>query len=105
MLKRKPYLTLFIIMFPISAYSADIAGFNEICNIYTEAQNSSMSREQISDYIQNNIQARVQSVDALDAHGAVFQLEPANRYSIFKKSAEISLKHSWYCDAVKNFMK
>ena len=105
MLLKKSYLVLLLFVFPITSHTGEIASFNEICNIYTEAQNSGMSRSQISDYIQNNIKTRVQPGDALDAHIAIFQLEPEKRYSIFKQTAEISLNRSWDCDALRTLMK
>jgi len=64
-----------------------------------------MDRAQISDYIQNNIKARVQPGDAIDVHDALYQLDPAERYSVFRQSAEASLKRSWNCNAVKNMMQ
>jgi len=64
-----------------------------------------MDRAQISDYIQNNISARVLPGDAIDVHDALYQLDPAKRYSVFKQLAEASLKRSWNCDAVKYMMQ
>jgi len=105
MLKKKLYLTLFIFTFSTSAFSKEQAGFNEICHIYTEVQNSNMTNTQLNDYIHNNIEQRVKSVDALQTHSAVFQVDPTERYSIFKKSAEFSLKQAWSCSAMKILMK
>jgi len=64
-----------------------------------------MSSTDKNDYIFNNIKKRVSSTDALQAHGAVFNLEPKKRYSIFKQSAEYSLKRKWSCKAVNQLMK
>lgn len=80
-------------------------GFDIICQIYTEAKNSSMTKEQLSDYIFSNVDKRVKSKDALEAHSAVFNLEPAKRYPIFKASAEYSLKQKWGCPAIKVLMQ
>ena len=102
---KKLVLITFFLTYSICAYAEDTAGFDEICKIYTEAKNSSMPKRQLSDYIFDNIEQRVTSVDALEAHGAVFNLEPARRYSIFKQSAELSLKRDWNCEAVKELMK
>lgn len=98
-------LILFIFIFSTPVYAEETTGFNEICHIYTEAQNSNMTNAQLNNYIHNNIQKRVKSVDALEAHSAVFQVNPDTRYSIFKKSAEFSLKQTWNCDAMQYFMK
>ena len=91
--------------YTIIACAVENTGFDEICKIYTEAINSSMPKEQLSKYIFDNVKSRVNNIDALDAHGSVFQLDPAERYSIFKQGAEMSLKRSWDCSAVKSLMK
>ena len=80
-------------------------GFDEICRIYTEAVNSSMKKEQLSDYIFKNVKKRVNNKDALEVHDIIFQLAPEERYKIFKKSAEMSLKRSWDCLAVEKLIK
>ncbi len=87
------------------SYAETDAGFDEICRIYTEAVNSSMKNEQLSDYIFKNIQKRVNNKDALDVHDMIFQLAPAERYKIFKQSAEMSLKRNWDCPAVKQLLE
>lgn len=99
-------LNFFIVLLLLSlnAVAAENTGFDEICRIYTEAQNSSMAGEQLSTYIFDNIEQRVTLEDARDAHEIVFQLEPAKRYDIFKQSAELVLKHPWDCPAAKNLM-
>jgi hypothetical protein len=99
---------IFILLFciySINAYPENEAGFDEICKIYTEALNSSMTKEQLSEYIFDNVKTRVNSIDALEAHAVVFNLDPAKRYSIFKQSAELSLKHNWGCEPIKILMK
>jgi len=87
------------------AHSSQDFGFDEICNIYIEAQNTNMPKEQLSEYIFDNVKKRVNSPEALEAHGSVFHLTPAKRYSIFKKAAEITLKHAWDCPAIEALMK
>lgn len=44
-------LTLILLSISIPAYTAHEIGFGEICKIYTEAKNSSLSKSQLSDYI------------------------------------------------------
>ena len=98
-------LCLIFCAYAITACAVDSAGFDEICTIYTEAKNSSMPKEQLSRYIFDNVATRVSDIDALDAHGSVYQLDPAERYSIFKQGAEMSLKRSWDCAPVKEIME
>jgi len=105
MIIRKITLTIILSIISISAFSVDETGFDEICKIYTEAKNSSLSKSQLNDYIFKNIKNRVASKDALEAHSAVFNLGVDKRFSIFKQSAEYSLKHKWECAAVEELMK
>ena len=98
---------IFIIFytFAITASAINDTGFDEICAIYTEAKNSSMPKDQLSQYIFDNVAIRVNNIDALDAHGSVFHLDPTERYSIFKQAAEMSLNRSWDCAATKALME
>lgn len=105
MLIRQFLIYIILYLYAITAYALDNKGFDEICSIYTEAINSSMLKEQLSEYVFDNVAARVSNSDALDAHGSIFQLDPAERYSIFKQAAEMSLKRSWDCAAVKELME
>ena len=102
--KARFYLIILLYMLTNISFASD-NGFDEICRIYTEAKNSNMNKTQLSDYIWDNIQHRVKDEDALKAHEAVFQLDPAKRYPIFKKSAEISLNKKWGCQAIKDLLQ
>lgn len=104
MLKLKFISILIIWANSIFAYASGVQGFNEICQIYTEAQNSSMKKVQLSNYIFENIKNRVNNKDALDAHDVVFLADPKERYSLFKQSAVVSLKKNWDCPAMKKLM-
>ena len=105
MAKRKITISVLFILVSVIAYSTEETGFDEICIIYTEAQNSSMTDEDLNTYIFENVKNRVTSKDALEAHSAVFNLGLDKRFIIFKESAEYSLKHKWECAAVKALMK
>jgi hypothetical protein len=96
-------IVLLVLSFNVAAN--EVTGFDEICRIYTEAQNSSMTGEALSTYIFDNVEQRVTLKDARDAHEIVFQVEPAKRYYIFKQTAELILKHPWDCPAAKNLMQ
>jgi len=74
--------------------------------IYIPKQkNSSMTKLQLSDYVNNNINERVSDKDAVTTHSIIFQVSPDERYKIFKESAEYSLKRKWECAAIKELMK
>ena len=106
MLFRNNIMVLLLGLNSFSAFAIDNnSGFDLICQIYTEAKNSSMTKEQINNYIFDNVENRVKTIDAIEAHTAVFNLEPKKRYPIFKESAEYSLKKKWDCNAVKLLMK
>ena len=105
MLKKSLTILICISLYSNIAFANEKLGFDEICRIYTEAVNSSMKKEQLSDYIFNNVKNRVNVQDALDVHDAIFQLAPAERYGIFKQSAEMSLKRNWDCPAVEALLK
>ena len=102
---RQFLLCIIFSTYTITAYALEHTGFDEICSIYTETVNSSMTKEQRSQYVFDNVEAQVSDVDALDAHGSIFQLDLVKRYSIFKQAAEMSLKRSWDCAAVRALMK
>ncbi len=104
---QKLILILLLSMHSIVAFSVEATGFGEICKIYTEAKNSSitMSKEELSHYVFENIKNRVNSKDALSVHDAVFGLAPSKRYSLVKEAAEHSLKRTWNCKAMKDMMK
>lgn len=99
------YTFIFLLFLSFNAVATEETGFDEICRIYTEAQNSSMTGELLSTYIFDNVDQRVTLKDARVAHEIIFQLDPPKRYAIFKESAELSLQHPWDCPAVKSLMQ
>ena len=105
MIIHKYILIILFSVLLISVVSASEAGFDEICKIYTEAKNSSMKKEDLNTYIFDNVKSRITSKDAPEAHNAAFNLGIDKRFSVFKQSAEYSLKQKWECAAVKELMK
>ncbi len=103
--KKISFLAITLLLFSTSYLYAKDVGFDEICRIYTEAKNSSLKKQQLSDYINTNISARISNKDALTTHSIIPQASPAERYQLFKKSAEHSLKRKWDCDAMKIIIK
>lgn len=78
--------------------------YDVICHIYTEAYNTNMPISTLSQYILNNINERVHSKDAKEAHEAVMHALAESRYSLFKSSAEHTLKHTWDCKSMELIM-
>jgi hypothetical protein len=103
--RKKSILFIICALFIIGNIQAKEPGFDVVCRIYTEAQNSSMTKQQLSDYVNNNIAERVSDKDAFTTHSIIFQVSPDERYKIFKESAEHSLKRKWNCAAMKTLMK
>jgi len=91
--------------YTVLACSEQPNGFDEICSIYTEAQNSRMSVEDTYNYIFENIKNRVSFREALSVYDAGLAIDPGKRYPVFKESAEYVLKHEWNCPAMKAFLK
>ncbi len=87
-----------------SSYSESEPGFDEICRVYTEAYNSNMSINVLSEYIFDNVKKRVSFDEALEAHEVVMHADAKSRYALFKGSAEYTLKRSWDCKAMKTIM-
>ncbi len=102
---KKPIVILLFILFQLGNLHAEGLGFDEICQIYTEAKNSSMQKEQLNDYINNNIAKRISDKDAITTHSIIYQVASPERYKIFKESAEYSLKREWGCASMKTLMK
>ncbi len=105
MLKQTLTILLLVYTYTNASHANNNMGFDEICRIYTEAVNSSMKKEQLSDYIFKNVQSRINVKGALEVHDIIFQVEPEKRYKLFKQSAELSLKRKWDCPAVKLLIK
>ena len=80
MIIRKFTLTILFSILFITTGSASETGFDEICKIYTEANNSSMKKEDLNSYIFDNVKNRATSKDALEAHSAVFNLALDKRF-------------------------
>lgn len=103
--RKKSILIILSFLFSIGTIQAQETGFDEICRIYTEAKNSSLTKQQLSNYLNDNVSKRVSDKDALDLHNVIPQVSPSDRYKIFKESVEMSLKKQWDCAAMKAIMK
>jgi hypothetical protein len=84
---------------------AEEAGFDELCKIFIEVDNSNMTNEQRNVYVFSNVKSRINVQDTLDIFDSVFLLDPKERYPAIKKGAEMSLKHPWDCPAMKKLFK
>jgi len=103
--RKKSILITLSFLLNIGIIQAQESGFDEICRIYTEAKNSSLTKQQLANYLNDNVAKRVSNKDALALHDVILQVTPSDRYKIFKESVEMSLKIKWDCAAMKELMK
>jgi len=103
--RKKSILILLSFLLNIGIIQAQESGFDEVCRIYTEAKNSSLVKQQLDEYLNDNVTKRVKDKDALALHNAIPKVSPSERYKIFKESVEMSLKKPWDCAAMKALMK
>lgn len=90
--------------YSLNALAADQNAYDEICTIYTEAINSTMSVNTASEYILNNIEHRISSSEAIQAHQVMLEAMGDTRYTLFKSFAEHELKTSWDCESMKQML-
>ena len=102
---KRTTLILFLLLSISQISIAASNGFDEICAIYTETKNSNMSVKIASKYIRDNVKKRVELIDALKTHDAVMSALGSLRYTLFKDSAEHTLKNKWECPAMKGGIK
>ncbi len=102
---RTTIIFIVLFFFANSAVSSKIHDFDVICQIFTEAQNSSFNKEQLNRYIEENVKDRIRSKDVKDAYYSIFHLVPEKRYAIFKQAAELTLKREWDCQAAKKLIQ
>ena len=81
------------------------AGFDEMCIIFTEATNRNISGQKLSEYIDENVRKRINSIDAIEVYSIILQVDPKERYALFKQSAEYSLKREWDCSAIEKLLQ
>lgn len=80
-------------------------GFDSACLIFKEASKKNLNPEELGNYIAtelDNMDEQVASKDVKEVYHALFNVNPGQRYSLFKQSAETTLKRSWDCPAMKD---
>jgi hypothetical protein len=95
-------ITLMISVFSTFSNADERQEFDEICRIYTEINNSNMSKDVASKYVMANVKERAFSKDVLIAHEAIMQAMPDQYYKLFKQSAEWKIGSVWHCDAIEH---
>ena len=98
-------LILSVLLISAPALFKPKAGFDEMCDIFTEATRRNISGQLLSEYIDNNVKKRINSIDAITVYSIILQVEPKERYALFKQSAEYSLKREWDCPAIEQLLQ
>ena len=83
-------------------------GFDAACLIFQKASTMKLSPQKLGSYIAhelNKIESQEASEDVKQIYHALFNVSPAERYALFKESAEMTLKRSWDCDVMKKMYK
>lgn len=105
-------ITLFTIIFLMSCSMGDkeknLNGFDSACLIFQEAATKNLDPEALGNYIAmelDNMDEQPASKDVKAVYHALFNVDPAKRYDLFKESAEITLNRSWDCNAMKELYR
>ena len=80
-------------------------GFDSACQIFKEASTKNLNPEELGNYIATeleNMGDQLASKEVKEVYHALFNVNPTQRYSLFKQSAEITLKRNWDCQAMKD---
>lgn len=100
--------TLFTIVFLMSCSMTEnekaTNGFDSACLIFQEAATKNLDPVELGDYIAaelDKMEEQLASEEVKVVYHALFNVEPAKRYGLFKESAEITLNRSWNCNAIK----
>jgi len=78
--------------------------FDSACQIFKEASTKNLNPEELGNYIAtelDNMDDQTALKEAKEVYHALFNVNPAQRYSLFKQSAETTLKRNWDCQAMK----
>ncbi len=99
----KIFFLLWLVMLA-SACTANQPGeeaLSEICEIFTEIEESGLPKESRSSYAYENIASRVTNNDVKGAFEAISSLDQQLQYPIFKEAAEAILEKTWDCPSMK----
>lgn len=108
----KTYRTLIILslLFIISCsskYDSIDNGFDKICLIYTDVFSDPALKDRSiiekHELVYDLVKGNVTDVDAITTFVAVAKANPDEKYTLFKQSAEYSLKRAWDCELIRNY--
>jgi hypothetical protein len=79
--------------------------YDSLCQLVNEAMSLESTPKARQSYINKNIAYKVISDDVKDAFQLILQVNPENRYSVFKNAVESSLGEHWECSALDLYFK
>lgn len=88
-----------------TSFASDVKKFNAMCDLFEDVMKLRLNPKARINYINKNFDSRVGSKEAREAYDFIFQIEPNQRYKVFKQSVESSTKQIWSCLAFKEFFK
>ncbi len=102
-------ILFFMVIFLIScSIEKTTNGFDSACLIFQEASKKNLSPEDLGSYIAGELdkmEKQPSSEDVKEVYHALFNVDPANRYELFKESAEAALKRNWNCQIMKKLYR
>lgn len=75
------------------------------CDLVTEAMTAATNPQDRYEYIVNHFEERVGDEDIKDAFDVVYQLNPENRYDVFKQAVEKEIGSQWSCVGLKQYLE
>jgi hypothetical protein len=104
---KKFLFVLPVFLMGINSTSANTLGadFTALCSLFEEALSLNADPEVTSQYMQDNLEYRVESDEIIDFYDALFLVAPDERYEVLKQAAESSMDDSWDCPAFNTYVK
>ena len=81
---------------------ADI-NYSKFCELVTESMGKYSDADKRHEYIVNNLENRVSNKNIRDGLNAIFQVDPKERYQVFKQGVEVETGKKWECVELKKY--
>ena len=81
------------------------ANFKALCALYEEALSLDADSQVMGQYVQDNLEYRVERDEVIEVYHALFLVDPDMRYEVLKQAAESTMDSTWDCPAFNAFVK
>lgn len=106
MLLKKISLFTFLMSIAVNAFAvSEKKNFDAMCALVQDAMELDLEPQARVSYINKHFSSRVGSKDVKESYDLVFQVNPKQRYQVFKQAVENSLGETWECPALNDFFK